>query len=606
MNVNDAVRLLVALRSRLPEANPDADEARNLLDQLADATEDREHLVWLAVPVLLRINAARATAIRVEAGLGAAQDVDYSLSRERLDPDTYWTTGSGRRRGGAAEPEASPGDESPRDPGTIRRTPHLDIDPAGPIAVGDELTVSVYVDRQDLREGEHGAELVLPALEELTLGVTLIASSHFTVDEPDRTITVRSAEERSTIATFTLTCVAGREGNPGVAASFMYEWRPAGSVWRELDVEGVDAEPRKLPEPVILVDPAARASDLVVRVLPSPDGDERHFEVTITTPHLDEYRTPGVTVPWRLPSGTKQFVDGYMAVFTTSAPGGRKAGLIGAGRDLFLAAPQKFQEAVRALVNEGKPLETIFVVTSEPFIPWELMIPDVGPRTALGVQCAVGRWVHPQGTTPEQLMPIVDSYVIAPRYRGDMKLDFSADEADWVVDNFNGTPISPARLQTISLALSDRATTLLHFVCHGLDSPGGQILALDNDERLNEVQLLGLAGVEDAVKEKTPFVFINACEAGRPAPTLVGTGGFAARFTAMGARCVVAPIWSVKDKVAGTLARTFYERVKADPHLPYAEALRDLRKLAYEGDDPEDSWAAYCFYGDPRAAQEID
>ena len=42
----------------------------------------------------------------------------------------------------------------------------------------------------------------------------------------------------------------------------------------------------------------------------------------------------------------------------------------------------------------------------------------------------------------------------------------------------------------------------------------------------------------------------------------------------------------------------FYERVRAEPTLPFADALRDIRKLAYEGDDPEDSWAAYCFYGD--------
>jgi hypothetical protein len=50
-------------------------------------------------------------------------------------------------------------------------------------------------------------------------------------------------------------------------------------------------------------------------------------------------------------------------------------------------------------------------------------------------------------------------------------------------------------------------------------------------------------------------------------------------------------------------ARQFYTRIKADPTVPYAKSMQEIRKLAYAGQDPEDSYAAYCFYGAPKAAQ---
>jgi hypothetical protein len=341
-------------------------------------------------------------------------------------------------------------------------------------------------------------------------------------------------------------------------------------------------------------------------VIRDPDGDERHYAMTFSSLLVDEYAN-GVTVAWRLESGTKRFVEGYMDAFTSASAAGRSSALVGAGRQLFRATPIEFQEAFWRIVESGsKPLETVLVVTSEPYVPWELMIPNDGPgksRAALGAEFAVGRWVHPQHVSPRQAMPIVDSYVIAPRYRGTQALNFSADEARYVLEAFAGEPISPAVLTTIEAAFARRGATLLHFICHGVDGPSGQILELDRGEQLLEVQLEGLEGVMTAIAEKEPFVFINACEVGRVTPALVGSGGFAAAFTRLGARCVIAPIWSVKDSVAGVVARDFYDAVRADSTVPFASILRDIRRKAYEGEEPEDSYAAYCFYGDPLAAQ---
>jgi CHAT domain len=99
-----------------------------------------------------------------------------------------------------------------------------------------------------------------------------------------------------------------------------------------------------------------------------------------------------------------------------------------------------------------------------------------------------------------------------------------------------------------------------------------------------------------------PLVFINAREIGRTTPALVGVGGFAKAFIDIGASAVIAPLWAVKDRFAHEVAKTFYERLKSEKNTPFAEIIRDLRRKAYEAGKAEDTFAAYCIYGDPAAA----
>jgi len=480
---------------------------------------------------------------------------------------------------------------------TVERFPHIDVDAAPPIAVGTRFTASVYVDREALRPGEEGGPLQLPDVPELRLQVWLVASDHFEVIGADSgLIVVRPDEDRSTTASFELACTQLAPGEQGLTATFAYGGRPAGSVWRQLSV-GPGARPA--PAPAMRADVGARAADLVVTVLRDPDGDERHFVVAFDSPLAPEL---GGRVKWSLPSATKEYVAGYMDSFTGSTPGGRKAALVGAGKALFRSTPPEFQAAFWQLADT---IETILVVSSEPYIPWELMIPTRGTdvRRALGVEYAVGRWVHEQQTPPGQVRQIADCYVIAPAYPAPGTLAFSREEEKYVIEAFGGKPIRPAYLQSIEETLGGRGATLLHFICHGEDRPGGQMLELDPHDELHDFQLDGMDGVVKAVREQEPFVFINACKVGRTTPALVGTGGFAAMFTRLGARCVIAPIWSVADDVAGVVARSFYDQLHARPHKPFATIMRDIRARAYDGPDPEDSYAAYCFYGDPLAAQ---
>jgi CHAT domain-containing protein len=125
------------------------------------------------------------------------------------------------------------------------------------------------------------------------------------------------------------------------------------------------------------------------------------------------------------------------------------------------------------------------------------------------------------------------------------------------------------------------------------------VLSLQNGEPLSKTSLRGLDGASRAIGSARPLVFLNACEVGRRVPALVGPGGFAEVFMELGASAVNAPLWSVSDTIAHQLAAVFYQTLKERPETPCAEILRRLRAKAYGESGGEDTYAAYCFYGDP-------
>ena len=262
------------------------------------------------------------------------------------------------------------------------------------------------------------------------------------------------------------------------------------------------------------------------------------------------------------------------------------------------------------LIDTGVPLKDIAVVSEEPFIPWELMIPNRqkpggGPerRKPLGVEFRIGRWTTPDMVKPRQKLTLTNSYLIAPDYMDvRKKLKHAKDEAAFVASAFDGEQIAPASFADVERTLKAGGRTLVHFICHGLDSEAGsQVIELENNEQLTSTSIEGMDGIEEAFHEMKPIVFLNACEIGRPAPALVGLGGFAASFIRLGASAVIAPLWSVKDAIAHEIAMEFYKRVKEEAATPFAEIFRKIREKAYDVANGEDTYASYCFYGDPAA-----
>jgi CHAT domain len=438
-------------------------------------------------------------------------------------------------------------------------------------------------------------------------------------------MTVYGDRERSEAAPFELAVKPAdalrTDVPPLITALFFHNGRPSGKVTRVVTIAGLAAAatPPGRPARVELQD--ARMPDLCITIRATEANDGSRFECTLCTPLLDPYKVP-TTTAWNLPGVAEQLVRGYMQAFTRKqpAPGsppaivtsGRAAvvaELQGAGIELFQAAPKSFQKLFWELVGADKLPREICIVSEEPYIPWELMIPrrrradgQVETRKPLGVEFPVGRWIPPDFVAGRTRIPLTDGYVIAPKYASRRALAFSDAEQTLLMQNFAAEPISPATFAQIAEKLTSAGRSLVHFVCHGKDGGGGrQVLELENNEELSSSQLLGIVGLERVFARNRPFVFLNACEVGRGTAALVGLGGFATSFIELGASGVIAPLWSVKDKIAHHVAETFYNSVKSEPGTPFAEIIRRLRAKAYESDSAEDTYAAYCFYGDPCA-----
>ncbi|HEX8430902.1 MAG TPA: CHAT domain-containing protein, partial [Longimicrobium sp.] len=413
-------------------------------------------------------------------------------------------------------------------------------------------------------------------------------------------------------------------------AAFDHHGRPAGFVTRRVKIatspprSSPDSAPEErsapissspsaptAPQPALNKRPAtlaanvgARLPDMVVRILPHANNNGRQFLCSVVAPALGE---ESATEEWNLPSVTSELVQLYMADFVQTDAGARVAALRGAGKQFFDAAPENFKRLYWKLVDAGTPPRSIAVVSVEPHIPWELMLPERGegalPRRMkpLGVQAMIGRWTRAEGTSGKQAVALRNSRVIAPTYAS-RPLAHAEREAELVTSRFPGSVIRPANVATISSEVSAAGDlTLLHFTCHGSADGSLQTLTLDNGYQLSSVVVRGMEELEELFDRGRTMVFLNACEAGRTNTGLAGVGGFASAFVELGAVAVIAPLWAVRDSVAFEVAKAVYEGIVAEPERPFADILRELRAKAYERDSGEDTYAAYCFYGDPLA-----
>lgn len=563
------------------------------------------------------------------------QLLDDLLARlERSDqsaaPGAEAPDDQGRRSRGVSFPLAGdsapvpPTAESPTtaSPGEVlRRTPHLEV-PGEPLAAGSGFTVEVYTDEEAARAGEVVEGISLAGDEEsYLLYVWLLVSEHFELEgEPIRPLRIDRAQPRSGRVKYAARVVESPrpDSEPSIAAVFLHEGRQAGKVERQVRVAGVDAAPaapgRREPEPAqVGIAGGALAPDLTVLI--SRPGRGQAYECALSTPHLTSYEVP-LTEAWGFPSDASALVNQRMERFAEGglSPLKRRARLIGAGKALYEDAPELFRRAYGELLAKG-PLESILIATEEPAFPWELLVPDgAGDDRPLGVRHSIGRWTHPKQLPTRQRVAVHDAYVIAPDYPlQKRKLVHAGPEVEYVRQTFNAQLLEPPSVEGLDEALATRPAGLLHFVCHGGAPDGSYAQSLyllhevegqPQEEELDDEMLLGLPGVEKGVEQGAPLVFLNACEAGRLLPSLMGTGGLAKAFITQGALAVIAPLWCVRDTLASEIAVSIYEAAISSADVPLAQIVRDVRARTYEEPEAEDSFAAYCFFGDPHTRLE--
>jgi hypothetical protein len=256
-------------------------------------------------------------------------------------------------------------------------------------------------------------------------------------------------------------------------------------------------------------------------------------------------------------------------------------------------------------------LKSIMVISTEPFIPWELVHlkdPATGmpKETCFLGQMGLVRWLD-QGGWPEEEIPIREGHAryVIPQYpHPDYVLKEAEKEADFLIRSFNATAVTPQPKEVLEVLQKTNGFDLLHFACHGFAEHGN----IANAELLLQGRIEGEKFIPARLSATTagqfsnwksehrhPMVVLNACQAARAGYTLTGVGGFAQAFISAGAGCFVSSLWSVGDQPARTFTETLYSQLIAGKTLSIASIT--ARNAAKDANDA--TWLAYAVYGNP-------
>ncbi len=272
--------------------------------------------------------------------------------------------------------------------------------------------------------------------------------------------------------------------------------------------------------------------------------------------------------------------------------------------------PRELQEVLWAHWND---INSIMVISTEPFIPWELVhLKPPGQHNLpnevrfLG-QLGLVRWLYDVGWPPTQIKirPGQVHYVIPHYPLEDYQLLEAEQEAYFLEDKFQAVSIEPQPNSVRSLISHPNQFDLLHFACHGVAEPNKTLstkLLLEGWMKQRQYchAYLSATTVREYTNLNTldnrPMVVLNACQVGRSGYSLTGVSGFAQAFLKGGAGAFVGPLWSVGDTPARIFTETLYSQLLEGQEL--AQAATTARRAAQETGDA--TWLAYAVYGHPN------
>lgn len=272
--------------------------------------------------------------------------------------------------------------------------------------------------------------------------------------------------------------------------------------------------------------------------------------------------------------------------------------------------PPKIQ---KVLWNNRKVLSGIQVLSSEPYIPWEIVhLKGSGATTRdewfLG-QLGLVRWLENlegNGFGPEHI-DIAEALAVVPDYPEDTDWELTepAVELDYLLNKLRATRLESTRAEVDRVLETPDSFDLFHFAGHGSAPPGGLdaslILGVEPDGRdwltvqLDSMTVQHRANLTSS--DKRPMVVLNACQVGRLQRRLAGTGGFAKAFLSKGAGLFVSSLWAVGDEPAREFVEGLYESLLSGSMV--ADAVVQARTRARDSGDV--TWLAYTVYGNPHA-----
>lgn len=301
--------------------------------------------------------------------------------------------------------------------------------------------------------------------------------------------------------------------------------------------------------------------------------------------------------------------------------------LCGIGRTIAQQVPGEIVDAIRAVAARCQPRPpAVLLATEDPYVPWELAVFDPPIRDAgdespfFGAQAVIGRWPLPRQPPPARCAPrsvaVRDHAVVTGVYVGVpgwSQLLEAEEEARSLLEEWPAATKIPASFHEVRACLGGvPPVDVLHFALHGkFDDSGARdglvLIGHPAGKPDNNVpEILSAYDVKGgSLKQRTPLVFLNACQVGASREVLGDYAGMAEAFLFVGASAVVAPLWSIDDRVARSLALSFYRAASGPAAKPPAQILQEerakLSDLTVRGDPPPSlTCLGYQFFGHPR------
>lgn len=281
--------------------------------------------------------------------------------------------------------------------------------------------------------------------------------------------------------------------------------------------------------------------------------------------------------------------------------------LLGTGITVADNIPTEVLTALRDVAAKVKPQPpTCLLLSEEPYIPWELAVLDppldATERPFLATQAVMGRWIlsdrPPPHPTPPTSLEVRDIAVVSGVYNqvpGWPRLEEAEEEASDLQRDFGAVPVDASTQPLLECLRGTPRADILHFAVHGKYDPWGAQRGLV----LVDQQMLIPPQIRSASPMKaTPFVFLNACQAGSGEDILGDYGGLAAAFLQAGASGVIAPLWSIDDKLARSIAFDFYKEALEQGARPADVLARTRRAITTDG-STSGTAHAYQFFGHP-------
>jgi tetratricopeptide (TPR) repeat protein len=281
----------------------------------------------------------------------------------------------------------------------------------------------------------------------------------------------------------------------------------------------------------------------------------------------------------------------------------------GFGKDLYNhVAPEFVQRAIRMLREKSKigaaSFKRIEVHTSNPAIPWELMIvDDTHPADGLGflgTDVEISRWHLPSSgdplPSPPEQVGLRELAMIAPHYEGGEYLPNQQSEIN-SIKTMHGYKDVPGTFLGLQALLQNPPEGIVHFAGHGMaDATNGKFsIKLEGDTTLSLGQWRGLVNAKPQTRS---IYFLNACDVGQAAQIGNFVYGWAPTVLETGGSGFIGGMWPLSDNGASQFAAVFYESLRANGQkgpVEIAELLRIARRKFAETGDP--TFLGYVLYG---------